>query len=42
MPVALEPNKEYRIGLNSFSHNNFRSASGVPLEPVEWKFTTGK
>ena len=42
MPVALEPSKEYRTALNSFSHNNFRSASGVPLEPVEWKFTTGK
>lgn len=40
LPVELKPNWEYRLGLNAPSFNNFQSASGVPLEPVEYTFTT--
>jgi len=41
LPVNLEPNRAYRVGLNSFSHRNFQSAAGVPLEPVVYTFRTG-
>ena len=41
LPVKLEPNHAYRLGLNSFSHKNFQSAAGVPLEPVEYSFRAG-
>ncbi len=41
LPVALEPNHAYRLGLNSVSFKNFASADGVPLEPVMYEFTTG-
>jgi hypothetical protein len=40
--VKLKPNWEYRLGLNSFSHKNFQSAHGVPLEPVVYTFSTGE
>jgi hypothetical protein len=40
LPVILEPNKEYTLGLNSASHKNFQSKSGVPLAPVVYKFKT--
>ncbi len=40
-PVRLRPNWSYRLGLNSKSHKNFRSASGTPLTPVVWQFSTG-
>lgn len=40
-PVRLRPNWSYRLGLNSKSHQNFRSASGTPLTPVVWEFKTG-
>ena len=40
-PVRLEPNHAYRLGLNSPSHRNFRSAAGVPLVPVVYTFQTG-
>jgi len=39
-PVSLEPAHSYRLGLNSVSHINFQSASGVPLEPVRYRFKT--
>lgn len=39
LPVALKPDSSYRLGLNSPSFKNFQSAEGVPLEPVEYKFT---
>ncbi|MBU1910211.1 MAG: Ig-like domain-containing protein, partial [Verrucomicrobia bacterium] len=39
-PVRLEPNHTYRLGLNSFSHKNFQSAAGVPLDPVVYTFQT--
>jgi bla regulator protein BlaR1 len=40
LPVELKPNWEYRIGLNSPSHNNFQSAAGVPLPAVVYTFKT--
>ena len=39
LPVELKPNWDYRLGLNSPSFKNFKSRSGVPLEPVEYRFT---
>ena len=42
LPVRLEPNHQYRIGLNSSSHQNFQSAAGVPLDPVIYTFRTGQ
>lgn len=41
-PVRLEPNRQYRLGLNSLSHKNFQSASGVSLDPVTYTFRTGQ
>jgi len=40
LPVALNPNTSYRLGLNSPSFKNFRSAQGVPLAPVVYTFKT--
>lgn len=40
LPVRLEPNRRYRLGLNSPSHKNFQSADGVPLDPVIYTFHT--
>lgn len=40
LPVALKPNTQYRLGLNSPSFKNFRSAKGVPLAPVVYTFKT--
>jgi beta-lactamase regulating signal transducer with metallopeptidase domain len=40
LPVALEPGKSYRLGLNSPSFKNFTSREGVPLEPVVFRFST--
>jgi len=40
LPVELKPGWEYELGLNSPSHQNFRSAAGVPLEPVVYTFKT--
>jgi beta-lactamase regulating signal transducer with metallopeptidase domain len=40
LPVVLEPNKQYQLGLNSRSFKNFASAEGVPLEPVVYEFRT--
>jgi hypothetical protein len=39
--VSLKPKTSYRLGLNSDQAVNFVSASGVPLDPVEWTFTSG-
>lgn len=38
--VILEPAHDYQLGLNSLSHNNFQSRSGVSLAPVLYKFRT--
>ena len=40
LPVELKPDFEYRLGLNSPSFRNFRSAEGVPLNPVPYSFRT--
>jgi len=40
LPVQLQPNWEYHLGLNSPSFKNFRSAAGVPLDPVGYSFNT--
>jgi hypothetical protein len=40
LPVELKPNSQYRLGLNSQSFKNFRSADGVPLAPVVYTFKT--
>lgn len=40
LPVRLNPGTSYRLGLNSPSHRNFRSAGGEPLDPVVYTFKT--
>jgi hypothetical protein len=40
MPVQLQPGSDYRLGLNSPSFKGFQSATGVPLEPVSYRFKT--
>jgi beta-lactamase regulating signal transducer with metallopeptidase domain len=40
MPVQLEAGKLYRVGINSKSHQNFRSEAGVPVAPRVLVFTT--
>jgi len=40
LPVSLEPGKFYRVGINSKSHQNFRSKQGVPTPPTAVYFTT--
>jgi beta-lactamase regulating signal transducer with metallopeptidase domain len=40
LPVELKPGMTYRISLNAPGYNNFQSAGGVPLEPVQYTFTT--
>ncbi|QEG37622.1 Ig-like domain-containing protein [Bythopirellula goksoeyrii] len=42
LPVILKPNHEYQLGINSRSHINFQSKSGVPVEPVAYSFKTGE
>ena len=40
LPVRLEPNHTYQVGLNSQSARNFTSASGIAIDPVRYTFTT--
>ncbi len=40
LPVKLEPDHEYEIGLNNLYAINFQSKWGVPMEPVVYKFKT--
>lgn len=40
LPVKLESGRYYRVGINSKSHQNFRSAKGVPARPSVIYFTT--
>ena len=40
MPVKLEAGKYYRVGINSKSYRNFRSAGGVPAPVSEIYFAT--
>jgi hypothetical protein len=41
-PVNLEPGKTYTFFLNSIWRHGFRSADGLPLDPVRVTFTTAK
>jgi hypothetical protein len=38
--VELEPDHDYHLGLNAPAAQNFRSAAGTPLVPVQWLFST--
>ncbi len=40
LPVKLEAGHYYRVGINSRSYQNFRSAAGVPAMPSAIYFTT--
>lgn len=40
LPISLEPARYYRVGINSKSHRNFRSAAGVSCRPSAIYFTT--
>jgi Bacterial Ig-like domain len=40
LPVQLQPSWDYRLGLNSPSFRNFKSAAGVSLDPVSYSFKT--
>ena len=40
LPVALQAGHLYRVGINSKSYQNFRSADGVPAIPTAISFTT--
>jgi hypothetical protein len=40
LSLALEPNREFELGLNSESADIVQSATGAPLEPVVYKFRT--
>jgi beta-lactamase regulating signal transducer with metallopeptidase domain len=40
LPVKLEAAHYYRVGINSQSYQNFRSAKGVPARPSAIYFTT--
>jgi beta-lactamase regulating signal transducer with metallopeptidase domain len=40
LPVQLERAKYYRVGINSTSYRNFKSAQGVPARPSAIYFTT--
>ncbi len=42
LPVKLQGGRHYRVGINSMSYRNFRSASGVPaLTSAIWFTTSG-
>jgi len=40
LPVKLETGHYYRVGINSKSYQNFRSADGVPITPSAISFRT--
>jgi hypothetical protein len=40
LPVDLQPDHFYRVGINAPSFHNFRSAKGVPVEPTAIYFKT--
>jgi hypothetical protein len=41
-PVRLAAGKTYRISINTVWSPGFSSADGLPLDPVQWTFTTRK
>jgi RNA polymerase sigma-70 factor (ECF subfamily) len=42
LPVALKPETSYRLGLNSQNFKGFKTAGGIPLDPVIYTFRTGQ
>jgi len=40
LPVSLEPDHDYELGINSASFKNFRDKRGTPVEPVHYRFRT--
>ena len=40
LPVSLAPGTTYTLYLNGGAHMNFMDASGKPLKPTHWTFTT--
>lgn len=40
LEVELQPDHEYRLGINCPAFQNTRSAAGVAVVPVDWRFTT--
>ncbi|MCX7012866.1 MAG: HEAT repeat domain-containing protein [Candidatus Sumerlaeota bacterium] len=40
LPVALQPNASFQLGINYPGYINFTSAYGVPVEPVVYTFET--
>lgn len=42
LKVRLEPERDYVLHINCPNFMNFQAADGTPLEPVHWKFSTGK
>ncbi len=40
LPVRLEPGRTYRFSINGIGYSGFRSAGGLPLDPVAVSFTT--
>lgn len=40
LPVQLKPGCDYELGLNSRSYHGFRSADGIPLQPMNYAFRT--
>jgi hypothetical protein len=42
LPVALRPQWDYHFLLNSERFRGFKSAEGVPLEPVRVEYRTGE
>jgi hypothetical protein len=40
LPVKLQPAHHYRVGINSPSYRNFRSAGGESAQPSSISFTT--
>jgi hypothetical protein len=41
-PVKLEPGRTYRISVNTVWQPGFASAAGLPLDPIQFTFTTAK
>lgn len=40
LPVELTANHTYVVGINSARHTGFKSAGGVPVQPLTLRFTT--
>ena len=42
LPVILEPEHDYELGINSPSFKNFKSKAGEPAKPVVYRFRTSE